>query len=116
MNGCCDCSIIPGSLYPDVSSQDHKKDDAVPPGGNHTYTWIVSKDHSPMADDPTCLTWVYHSHTDAPKDIASGLIGPLLTCKEGKTSVERQLRVKAFTHIEDFTMISVMVRQAMMLC
>uniref|UniRef100_A0A8C0H4S1 ferroxidase n=1 Tax=Chelonoidis abingdonii TaxID=106734 RepID=A0A8C0H4S1_CHEAB len=79
-----------GSLYPDKSSQDHKEDDAVPPGGNHTYTWTVPEDHSPMADDPTCLTWVYHSHTDAPKDIASGLIGPLLTCKEGKTSGERQ--------------------------
>uniref|UniRef100_A0A452HCC6 Ceruloplasmin n=1 Tax=Gopherus agassizii TaxID=38772 RepID=A0A452HCC6_9SAUR len=79
-----------GSLYPDESSQDHKKDDAVPPGGNHTYTWTVPEDHSPVADDPTCLTWVYHSHTDAPKDIASGLIGPLLTCKEGKTSRERQ--------------------------
>uniref|UniRef100_A0A8C3H959 Hephaestin n=1 Tax=Chrysemys picta bellii TaxID=8478 RepID=A0A8C3H959_CHRPI len=79
-----------GSLYPDMSSQDHKKDDAVPPGGNHTYTWTVPEDHSPVADDPTCLTWVYHSHTDAPKDIASGLIGPLLTCKEGKTSGERQ--------------------------
>uniref|UniRef100_A0A674HV32 Ceruloplasmin n=1 Tax=Terrapene triunguis TaxID=2587831 RepID=A0A674HV32_9SAUR len=81
-----------GSLYPDVSSQDHKKDDAVPPGGNHTYTWTVPEDHSPVADDPTCLTWVYHSHTDAPKDIASGLIGPLLTCKEGALTGTSQRR------------------------
>uniref|UniRef100_A0A674HXC1 ferroxidase n=1 Tax=Terrapene triunguis TaxID=2587831 RepID=A0A674HXC1_9SAUR len=79
-----------GSLYPDVSSQDHKKDDAVPPGGNHTYTWTVPEDHSPVADDPTCLTWVYHSHTDAPKDIASGLIGPLLTCKEALTGTSQR--------------------------
>uniref|UniRef100_A0A8C4Y3Q2 Ceruloplasmin n=1 Tax=Gopherus evgoodei TaxID=1825980 RepID=A0A8C4Y3Q2_9SAUR len=81
-----------GSLYPDESSQDHKKDDAVPPGGNHTYTWTVPEDHSPVADDPTCLTWVYHSHTDAPKDIASGLIGPLLTCKEGALTGTSQRR------------------------
>uniref|UniRef100_A0A8C0H0S2 Ceruloplasmin n=1 Tax=Chelonoidis abingdonii TaxID=106734 RepID=A0A8C0H0S2_CHEAB len=81
-----------GSLYPDKSSQDHKEDDAVPPGGNHTYTWTVPEDHSPMADDPTCLTWVYHSHTDAPKDIASGLIGPLLTCKEGSLTGISQRR------------------------
>uniref|UniRef100_A0A8C3FJ42 Ceruloplasmin n=1 Tax=Chrysemys picta bellii TaxID=8478 RepID=A0A8C3FJ42_CHRPI len=81
-----------GSLYPDMSSQDHKKDDAVPPGGNHTYTWTVPEDHSPVADDPTCLTWVYHSHTDAPKDIASGLIGPLLTCKEGALTGTSQRR------------------------
>uniref|UniRef100_A0A8C7A1S5 ferroxidase n=1 Tax=Nothoprocta perdicaria TaxID=30464 RepID=A0A8C7A1S5_NOTPE len=73
-----------GSLYPDMSPQDQKKDDAVFPGGNYTYTWTVPEDHSPTADDPNCLTWIYHSHIDAPKDIASGLIGPLLTCKKGQ--------------------------------
>nr|XP_020639957.1 hephaestin [Pogona vitticeps] len=72
-----------GSFYPDVSSQDLKKDDAVPPGGNHTYTWTIPEDHGPTVDDPACLTWIYHSHVNAPKDIASGLIGPLLVCKEG---------------------------------
>ncbi|PKU34320.1 hephaestin isoform x1 [Limosa lapponica baueri] len=71
-----------GSLYPDMSPQDQKKDDAVSPGGNYTYTWTIPEDHSPMADDPNCLTWIYHSHIDAPKDIASGLIGPLLTCRK----------------------------------
>lgn len=91
LNGCCDCSIVLGSLYPDMSPQDQKKDDAVPPGGNYTYTWTVPEDHSPTADDPNCLTWIYHSHIDAPKDIASGLIGPLLTCKEGKSSQGKQL-------------------------
>uniref|UniRef100_A0A8D2PZT0 ferroxidase n=1 Tax=Varanus komodoensis TaxID=61221 RepID=A0A8D2PZT0_VARKO len=72
-----------GSLYPDKTSQDLKKDDAVPPGESHVYTWTVPKDHGPTADDPACLTWIYHSHVNAPKDIASGLIGPLLICKEG---------------------------------
>uniref|UniRef100_A0A8C3PVI4 ferroxidase n=1 Tax=Chrysolophus pictus TaxID=9089 RepID=A0A8C3PVI4_CHRPC len=82
-----------GSLYPDMSPQDQKKDDAVFPGGSYTYTWTVPEDHSPTADDPNCLTWIYHSHIDAPKDIASGLIGPLVTCKEGiltGTSQRRQ--------------------------
>lgn len=88
LNGCCGCSIVLGSLYPDMSPQDQKKDDAVFPGGNYTYTWTVPEDHSPTADDPNCLTWIYHSHIDAPKDIASGLIGPLLTCKKGKNSRE----------------------------
>ncbi|KAJ7310482.1 hypothetical protein JRQ81_007404 [Phrynocephalus forsythii] len=72
-----------GSLYPDVSSQDLKKDDAIPPGGNHTYIWTVPEDHGPTADDPACLTWIYHSHVNAPKDISTGLIGPLLICREG---------------------------------
>ncbi|XP_054852244.1 hephaestin isoform X3 [Eublepharis macularius] len=71
-----------GSQYPDTSSQDLKKDDAILPGGNHTYTWTVPEDHGPTTDDPACLTWIYHSHIDAPKDIATGLIGPLLICKE----------------------------------
>ncbi|XP_026558869.1 hephaestin isoform X2 [Pseudonaja textilis] len=72
-----------GALYPDRSSGDHKADDAVPPGGNHTYTWTVPEAHGPTADDPACLTWIYHSHVNAPKDIASGLVGPLLICKQG---------------------------------
>ena len=84
MNG--HCLLFPGSFYPDVSSQDLKKDDAVPPGGNHTYTWTIPEDHGPTADDPACLTWIYHSHVNAPKDIASGLIGPLLVCKEGEAA------------------------------
>ncbi|XP_077164339.1 hephaestin isoform X3 [Paroedura picta] len=81
-----------GSHYPDMSSQDLKKDDAVLPGGNHTYTWTVPEDHGPTADDPTCLTWIYHSHIDAPKDIATGLIGPLLICKEGTLKSVSQRR------------------------
>ncbi|XP_060105083.1 hephaestin [Heteronotia binoei] len=81
-----------GSQYPDMSSRDLKKDDAVLPGGNHTYIWTVPEDHGPTADDPTCLTWIYHSHIDAPKDIATGLIGPLLICKEGTLKSVSQRR------------------------
>ncbi|XP_043913130.1 hephaestin [Protopterus annectens] len=72
-----------GSLYPDNTHGDDKKDDAVPPGGHHTYVWNVTEDHAPTSDDPSCLTWIYHSHVDAPCDIATGLIGALLTCKRG---------------------------------
>lgn len=61
-----------------------KMDDSVPPGGIYTYRWEVRPEFAPTDDDANCLTWVYHSHVDAPKDIASGLIGPLLTCKKGK--------------------------------
>ncbi|XP_069723793.1 hephaestin isoform X2 [Phaenicophaeus curvirostris] len=94
-----------GSLYPDMSPQDQKKDDAVFPGGNYTYTWTVPEDHSPTADDPNCLTWIYHSHIDAPKDIASGLIGPLLTCKKGILTGNSQRRQDV--DIDFFLMFSV---------
>ncbi|KAH0630885.1 hypothetical protein JD844_004213 [Phrynosoma platyrhinos] len=94
-----------GSLYPDVSSQDLKKDDAVPPGGNYTYTWTVPEDHGPTADDPACLTWIYHSHINAPRDIATGLIGPLLICREGTLKSRSQRRYDA--DLDFFLMFSV---------
>lgn len=72
-----------GALYPDQTSGGLKRDDAVPPGGRHTYRWVVSPDHAPMDGDANCLTWVYHSHVDAPRDIYSGLIGAILTCRTG---------------------------------
>uniref|UniRef100_A0A8C4SAP0 ferroxidase n=1 Tax=Erpetoichthys calabaricus TaxID=27687 RepID=A0A8C4SAP0_ERPCA len=72
-----------GSLYPDQTFGKNKLDDAIAPSGSHTYTWTVTDEHTPTEDDPGCLTWIYHSHVDAPRDISSGLIGPLLTCKKG---------------------------------
>lgn len=73
-----------GALYPDGTSGKNKNDDMVPPGKNYTYVWPVREEYAPAPADANCLTWVYHSHIDAPKDICSGLIGPLLVCKEGK--------------------------------
>ncbi|XP_048838045.1 ferroxidase HEPHL1-like isoform X2 [Brienomyrus brachyistius] len=72
-----------GALYPDGTSGELKHDDRVPPGGNHTYTWTVKPQFAPTAGDPNCLTWAYHSHVDAPRDIASGLLGAILTCRKG---------------------------------
>ncbi|KAK2881551.1 hypothetical protein Q8A67_018819 [Cirrhinus molitorella] len=72
-----------GALYPDGTTGRDKKDDAVAPGENYTYTWHVKPEYAPTEADASCLTWIYHSHGDAPKDIASGLIGALLTCKQG---------------------------------
>ncbi|KAK1790626.1 hypothetical protein P4O66_014495 [Electrophorus voltai] len=72
-----------GALYPDDTSGQSKKDDAVAPGETYKYTWKVKAEFAPLEYDSNCLTWIYHSHVDAPKDIAAGLIGVLLTCKEG---------------------------------
>nr|XP_003218241.1 PREDICTED: ceruloplasmin [Anolis carolinensis] len=72
-----------GALYPDMTSGLLKKDDIVQPGEQYVYTWEVTEDHGPAEGDNNCVTRIYHSHIDAPKDIASGLIGPLITCKKG---------------------------------
>ncbi|XP_055986016.1 hephaestin [Sorex fumeus] len=72
-----------GSLYPDGTSGHLKADDYVLPGDSHIYNWTVPEGHAPTDADPACLTWIYHSHVDAPRDIATGLIGPLVTCKRG---------------------------------
>uniref|UniRef100_A0A8C3BYA2 ferroxidase n=1 Tax=Cairina moschata TaxID=8855 RepID=A0A8C3BYA2_CAIMO len=88
-----------GALYPDGTGGKSKEDDFVVPGGNYTYTWPVRKDYSPTLADSNCLTWIYHSHIDTPRDIASGLIGPLLVCKKGtadETSIERTGAANAF--------------------
>uniref|UniRef100_A0A674D025 ferroxidase n=1 Tax=Salmo trutta TaxID=8032 RepID=A0A674D025_SALTR len=76
-----------GSLYFDNTSQFEKEDDAVPPGGEHTYYWEVTSDIVPRAADPSCLTYTYLSHFDIVKDYNSGLIGTLLICKAGSLDV-----------------------------
>ncbi|XP_061492982.1 ceruloplasmin isoform X2 [Rhineura floridana] len=72
-----------GALYPDRTSGLQKKDDAVNPGDQYVYRWEVTEDHGPAEGDNNCVTRIYHSHIDAPKDVASGLVGPLITCKKG---------------------------------
>lgn len=72
-----------GALYPDGTGPEDKRDDSVAPGGTVLYEWTLSEQHSPIQADSNCLTRFYHSHVSPPKDIDSGLIGPLLICKKG---------------------------------
>ena len=67
----------------DGTSGADKLDEGVGPGQTYTYEWLVMGTSSPTPDDPDCLTWVYHSHVDTPKDTNTGLIGVLLTCRPG---------------------------------
>ncbi|XP_072849696.2 ferroxidase HEPHL1 isoform X1 [Pogona vitticeps] len=85
-----------GALYHDGTGGKSKEDDFVLPGTNYTYTWPVTDDFAPTLTDPQCLTWIYHSHIDTPKDINTGLIGPLLVCKKGSLDNTSEL-VASFT-------------------
>lgn len=53
----------------------------IQPGETYTYVWNVGEEDVPTDSDSRCLTRMYHSAVDTPRDIASGLVGPLLICK-----------------------------------
>ncbi|KAI6063289.1 Ceruloplasmin isoform X1 [Aix galericulata] len=72
-----------GAFYPDNTKDFEKRDDAVKPGSQYTYIWDVTEDQGPAEGDTDCITRVYHSHIDAPRDVASGLVGPLIICRKG---------------------------------
>nr|XP_020442633.1 coagulation factor V [Monopterus albus] len=79
-----------GVNYPEGGNQSH----GVQPGETYTYVWKVVEENEPLDDDPRCLTRMYHSAVDTPRDIASGLIGPLLICKSQSLNV-RNVQLKA---------------------
>ncbi|XP_037683480.1 ceruloplasmin-like [Choloepus didactylus] len=72
-----------GALYPDNTTGLQKKDDHLQPGEQYIYKWYVQENQGPGPDDSNCVTRIYHSHIDTLKDVASGLIGIILTCKRG---------------------------------
>ncbi|XP_072504798.1 coagulation factor V isoform X2 [Notamacropus eugenii] len=63
-------------------------DDAVLPGQEYTYTWMITEDSGPTDDDPLCLTHIYYSYDNLVLDFNSGLIGLLLICKKGSLTVD----------------------------
>uniref|UniRef100_W5M0R5 ferroxidase n=1 Tax=Lepisosteus oculatus TaxID=7918 RepID=W5M0R5_LEPOC len=81
-----------GASYPKDGSDNGQHE--VKPGETHTYTWKVTEEDVPAQNDPRCLTRMYHSAVDVAKDIASGLIGPLLICKSQSLN-KRNMQLKA---------------------
>ncbi|KAK2905616.1 coagulation factor V isoform X1 [Channa argus] len=79
-----------GFNYPEGGNQSY----GVQPGETHTYVWRVVEEDEPLEADSRCLTRMYHSAVDAPRDITSGLIGPMLICKSQSLNV-RNVQLKA---------------------
>ncbi|KAM8952925.1 coagulation factor VIII [Pelodytes ibericus] len=50
------------------------------PNKSITYIWKITKDDGPASSDLQCLTRYYFSSLHPQRDLASGLIGPLLIC------------------------------------
>lgn len=70
-----------GAPYADGTSGADKADDAVPPGGMHTYVWPVPRRAGPGPMDPSSIAWPYHSHVDEPADTNAGLIGVIVIAR-----------------------------------
>lgn len=79
-----------GALYEDNTKGIFKKDDKVPPGGTHTYSWHLTQSHAPADQEDKCITWIYHSHVVPSKDINTGLLGIMLICRKGALSQGQQ--------------------------
>lgn len=75
-----------GAPYNDGTSGSDVADDAVPPGGTHTYVWQVPERAGPGPMDGSSILWMYHSHPDEPKDTNTGLVGPLIITRKGSAN------------------------------
>ena len=77
-----------GVPYNDGTSGRDKADDAVPPGGTHTYVWPVPERAGPGPMDGSSVMWMYHSHVDEVRDINTGLFGPMIITARGKARAD----------------------------
>ncbi|XP_043857785.1 coagulation factor V isoform X3 [Dromiciops gliroides] len=88
-----------GASYEDQTSPVEKMDDAVLPGREYTYTWLITEDTGPTEDDPPCLTHMYYSYDNLVMDFNSGLIGPLLICKKGSLTEDGTQKMFERQHV-----------------
>jgi hephaestin len=75
-----------GAPTADGTSGYDKADDAVPPGGTHTYIWPIPERAGPAAADLSSVMWMYHSHTAEMMDFNAGLVGPMLVTARDMTA------------------------------
>jgi hephaestin len=72
-----------GADYNDRTSGADTEDGCVAPGATHIYTWDIPERAGPGPNDPSSLFWLYHSHCDELRDVASGLFGGLIVTRRG---------------------------------
>ncbi|XP_044139514.1 coagulation factor V [Bufo gargarizans] len=72
-----------GYEYDDETPDWLKKDGVVQPQKSYVYVWYATKQSGPEPEGSACRTWAYHSGVNAERDIHSGLIGPLIICRNG---------------------------------
>ncbi|TSK87429.1 Coagulation factor VIII [Bagarius yarrelli] len=72
---------------------------AIPPGEIMMYLWKVTADDAPTEADPRCLTRLYHSTLDPERDLASGLVGPLIICKPETLDKRGRVNFRKFAEV-----------------
>jgi FtsP/CotA-like multicopper oxidase with cupredoxin domain len=72
-----------GADYNDGTSGADKEDGGVPPGATHTYVWQIPERSGPGPNDPSSVFWLYHSHMEELRDVASGLFGGIVVTRRG---------------------------------
>jgi manganese oxidase len=72
-----------GADYNDGTSGADKEDGCVAPGATHIYTWQAVDRAGPGPNDPSSVMWLYHSHCDELRDVASGLFGMMVITRRG---------------------------------
>jgi FtsP/CotA-like multicopper oxidase with cupredoxin domain len=72
-----------GADYNDGTNGADKSDGGVPPGATHIYIWEISERSGPGPNDPNSVFWLYHSHADELRDVASGLFGGMVVTRRG---------------------------------
>ncbi|XP_063431699.1 ferroxidase HEPHL1-like [Mytilus trossulus] len=75
-----DNSIYLKNLPLDNEMSKHLRN-GVKPGDVKVYSWRVPERSGPGRNEPNCVGYTYNSPVYPNKDIATGLIGPLLICK-----------------------------------
>jgi FtsP/CotA-like multicopper oxidase with cupredoxin domain len=77
-----------GADYNDGTSGADKGDGGVPPGATHIYNWKIPERAGPGPNDPSSIFWLYHSHSDELRDVASGLFGMIAVTRRGMATPE----------------------------
>jgi FtsP/CotA-like multicopper oxidase with cupredoxin domain len=76
---------FPFSMHPHGVLYDQGSDGirGIAPGETFTYTWILDPRCAPKAGEPSSKLWLYHSHANERRDLASGLVGAIIVSAKG---------------------------------
>lgn len=77
-----------GAPSDDATDEADRADDAVPPGGTHTYVWPVPERAGPAEHDPSSILWMYHSHVNEDADVNAGLMGPMIVVRRERAAAD----------------------------